>query len=181
MPEEAPVMRTTFWSVTGLFPLRWLTQRSRYELISTDFGRRNPHRWAGRREPAQGQAQRAHLAAAQSPAGPAVGRHPKLDRVGQHGATGVGQGDDLHTTVDRVRPAYDQTALFERLQIGCGRRRVHGEPLGKVADGNRGRLVKREQGRELSVGEAARTKDVVDMPGHHSPGPLYVQAQAGLG
>jgi hypothetical protein len=64
---------------------------------------------------------------------------------------------------------------------GCGRRRVLGEPLGKVADGNRGRLVKREQRRELSVGEAERTKDVVDVPGHHSPSRLCVQAQAGLG
>jgi hypothetical protein len=93
----------------------------------------------------------------------------------------AGQGDQPDTAVGRVRPAYDQVAPLEPLQIGGGRRPVHGEPLGKVADGNRGRLAKREQRRELSVGEAERTKDSVGMLGHHSSSRLDVQAQAGVG
>ena len=165
----------------GLFPLRWLTRRSRDELISTYLAEKA--RTDGQVVESRRKAR--HSARTWLPLSPRLARSSAATQSSIASANTarpiVGQGDEPHTAVDRVRPAYDQAAPFERLQIGCGRRRVHGEPLGKIAHGDRGRLMQREQHRELSVGEAERTKDAVGMPGHHSPCRLDVHAQAGLG
>lgn len=103
---------------------------------------------------------------------------PDRIRLGQQRATGRRQSKTPVSAVMLIDRNLQEPASFERLEVGCKRRSVHGEKRRNAAERWRLGPVKRHQQRKLTIGEIERPQHIVETARQRACCPMHVQAQA---
>ena len=103
---------------------------------------------------------------------------PDRISLGQQRAAGWRQSKTPATAVCLVDRYLQEPSPFERLEIGCKRRPVHGEKGRDTAEGRRFGSIERHQQRKLTVGEIERPQHIVEATGQCARRPVNMQAQA---
>ena len=103
---------------------------------------------------------------------------PDRIRSGQQRATGRRQSKTPITAVFLIDRNLQEPAPFERLEIGCKRRSVHGEKGRDAAERRRFGPVERHQQGKLTVGEIERPQHIVEAARQCARRPVNMQAQA---
>ena len=102
------------------------------------------------------------------------------DRIsfGQQRAAGRRQSKTPATAVYLIGRDLQEPPSFERLEIGCKRRAVHGEKGRDAAEGRRFGSIERHQQRKLTVSDIERPQHIVEAARQCARRPVNMQAQA---
>ena len=103
---------------------------------------------------------------------------PDRISLGQQRAAGWRQSKTPATAVCLINRNLQKSSPFERFEIGCKRRPVHGEKGRDAAEGRRFGSIERHQQRKLTVGEIEWPQHIVEAARQCARRPVNMQAQA---